>query len=451
MDDREEEFIKRLKATFKVESDEHIQTISSGLLELDKNPDPQARIRILETIYREAHSLKGAARAVSLLEVEKICQSIENIFSLLKKEELDLSPVILDTLLDSVEAVANLISNDESSPVGDLLQRLSSIGSTVTNRLDDSSFKPNRKETHKSSERTQTPNGSMFADIPGQFSEISTPLKFLPKQDEERSNQGDQAPVSFSDVTHPLDVQIKSVVVEAKKSSEASAKSFDSNQPEVSFSKQRTVESNRSPHAETVRIQTNKLDSLLYQVEEMVALKMASNQRVLDLKSVKMILDSHRKRWTNVYPEIRIMRKNSGLYYQKENLKPNLVKLMEFLESNETILKSIDRKLKYLISTAADDARQSSLMIDDLLKDMKSVLMLPSSTILEMFPRVVRELAVSQGKKVRLSIDGGNIEIDRRILEEMKDPLIHLVRNSIDHGLETPSERTRKGKGQEGA
>ena len=85
MDKSEEEFLEKLKATFKLEAAEHIQTISSGLLDLDKGPDPEETALILETIYREAHSLKGAARAVSLRDVEKICQSMETVLILIEK------------------------------------------------------------------------------------------------------------------------------------------------------------------------------------------------------------------------------------------------------------------------------------------------------------------------------------------------------------------------------
>ena len=72
--------------------------------------------------------------------------------------------------------------------------------------------------------------------------------------------------------------------------------------------------------------------------------------------------------------------------------------------------------------------------------------MLPFSVLLETFPKFVRDLAREQGKEVDLLIQGGEVEIDRRILQEIKDPLLHLVRNSIDHGLELPEERVRKKK-----
>ncbi|MBI1982758.1 MAG: response regulator, partial [Acidobacteria bacterium] len=79
-------------------------------------------------------------------------------------------------------------------------------------------------------------------------------------------------------------------------------------------------------------------------------------------------------------------------------------------------------------------------------QDMKKVLMFPFLSLLEGFPKLVRDLSRDRGKKTELSIQGAEIEVDRRILEEVKDSLIHMVRNCIDHGIENPQERSQKGK-----
>ena len=104
-----------------------------------------------------------------------------------------------------------------------------------------------------------------------------------------------------------------------------------------------------------------------------------------------------------------------------------------------------------MLSKAAEND-QSTLtgMTDLLLDDVKKVLMLPFSSLLEIFPKMARDISRSRGKEVELVIRGGEIEIDRRILEAIKDPLIHLVRNSIDHGIEEPNDRLRAGKRERG-
>ena len=76
--------------------------------------------------------------------------------------------------------------------------------------------------------------------------------------------------------------------------------------------------------------------------------------------------------------------------------------------------------------------------------------MLPFATLLTVLPKMVRDLGRDQGKQVALEIHGGEVEIDKRILEEMKDPLIHLVRNALDHGIEKPEARTAQGKPPQG-
>jgi two-component system chemotaxis sensor kinase CheA len=99
------------------------------------------------------------------------------------------------------------------------------------------------------------------------------------------------------------------------------------------------------------------------------------------------------------------------------------------------------------LTTAADHARRSAgTLIDSLLEDAKKLLMLPFSTLFEVFPKLVRDLSRDQGKQVELVIQGSEVEIDKRILEEMKDPLIHLLRNCVDHGIEGSEARKTAGK-----
>ena len=114
-----------------------------------------------------------------------------------------------------------------------------------------------------------------------------------------------------------------------------------------------------------------------------------------------------------------------------------------------SFLTSFEAGLTNLIKAAEYDRRSIAAMVDSLLDDMKKTLTPPFS-FLDRFPRFVRDLSRDAGKEVELNIEGGEIEIDRRILDEMKDPLIHLVRNCIDHGIEMPEDRKNKHKPAKG-
>ena len=84
----EEEYLKRLQAIFQIEAEEHINVLSSGLIELEKNPQNKMSLELIETIFREAHSLKGAARSVNRKDIESICQVLESLFAKLKNKQI---------------------------------------------------------------------------------------------------------------------------------------------------------------------------------------------------------------------------------------------------------------------------------------------------------------------------------------------------------------------------
>src|SRR3989442_6141846 len=114
MSTQEDQFLKSLRATFKVEADEHLQAIAAGLLELEKTSAPEERRRLVETVFRAAHSLKGAARAVNFTEVESICQSLEDVFAAWKRQESNPSPQALDKVHRELDAVSRIIAAPET-------------------------------------------------------------------------------------------------------------------------------------------------------------------------------------------------------------------------------------------------------------------------------------------------------------------------------------------------
>jgi two-component system chemotaxis sensor kinase CheA len=124
--------------------------------------------------------------------------------------------------------------------------------------------------------------------------------------------------------------------------------------------------------------------------------------------------------------------------------------VLEFVEWNDSAIKSLQARLAALARFADLDQRALSSMVETLLRDMRNALMLPFTSLLEGFPKLVRDLSRDRGKEAELVIQGGGVEADRRILEEMKDPLVHLVRNSIDHGIEDPEAREREKKPRRG-
>jgi len=356
-------FMQRLLATFRVEADEHLQTMSSLLIELERpapgtDPTPQ-----LEALFREAHSLKGAARAVNAAEVERLCGAMERVLSSLKRHDTVLSPALFDALHRALDGVARALGG--------------------------------------------TPLGAAAT------SAAVAALEALPKRD--AGAEGARALVA----------------AEPPPATAAAT----------------------APASDTVRIAVSRLEALLVQAEELLAFKFGAEQLAGEMAELGAALAQVRRDAERRAQQVRAMRRaDSGP--QRAASDPvalgrhrrALAQLLESVERDEPQIKTLHDRVAQLERLAAQERRALASRVDSLLEDMKQALMLPFSSLLEGMPKLVRDLAHDRGKEVELELRGTTLEIDRRILEQMKTPLIHLVRNAVDHGIETPEQRRHIGK-----
>ena len=370
MNKKEEEFKKRLLATYKIEASEHLKAISYGLLELEKVKNFKDQVKVVEIIFRETHSMKGASRAVNLRDIETVCNSLENIFGSWKQKRIKPPPKFFDRLHNGIDFMTEVLS----APVIDEVK----IKDHVPKVLD-------------------------------QLTEL-----------ELEQNGGEKK------TTSPQTPKME--------------------QPEIVEKEPRLIQE-KQVTAETVRISKAKLDSLLMQTEEMLSVKLRLIQHSTDLQDIGSILSQLKRGFTKLLQENRSIQqtKKNKTDYQDQELSL-FSKQLETSEKNYDIVKLMENKLSELIKSSEKDQRTVGRMVDNLLVEMREVLMLPFSSLLEIFPKLVRDLTREQGKESELVIEGAENEIDRRILEEMKDPLIHMVRNCIDHGIEKPEERVKNKK-----
>lgn len=382
MSDNDSEFLKRLFDTFKVEAREHLQNICTGLLDLEK-ADQSESLSIIEIVFREVHSLKGAARAVNLVDIEKLCQAMESVFSALRKATLRPTTELFDLLQQAVDILNQLLVSTEPEHL--------SHGRIVSRELI-----------------------SMLESISSQ--ELSTAEK-----------------PTVEKIANPRENK-KAQDIEPDKAP-AGAK------PKLHFM------------PDTVRVSTEKLSSLLMQSEEMLSAKLTVHQQAIDLRKATADFGNWNKQWLKTLPyvqQVKTALNHSSLIGGGESSNGltagDTDRILDFLDWNERFVVAIKERYEAETVSLERNGRTLGGMVDNLLDDVKKVLMFPFSSLLEILPKVVRDLAKSNKKSIELSLIGGEIEIDKRILEEMKDPLIHLLRNCIDHGIEMPEERKKKNK-----
>ena len=396
-------------ATFKVEAEEHLQTIASRLVELETTEDESAQSSIIEIVFREAHSLKGAARAVNLADVETICQSMETIFSAMKRRKLNVSSEVCDALHAAVDVLAGMLADDGArstarAGLSSALQRLAHLekgqpGETVT------------KDTSI---------------------EIAPAVPVHQQVDEERLNGGDLS---------------GGVIVEKREESKEqrapALKTQEAPRIEPSAGKETQAA------ARTIRIETSKLDSLLLQAEELVSVKLTMKQCSNDLEQILLMFECWKQRWARIHPDAGSLRRSLERTAETNGKSPvasRLVALLDFLKWNDEQIKCVGSASAHVAATVDHERRALGGMADNLLEEIKKVFMTPVSSLLETFPKLVRDLSHDLTKEVDLVLEGGEIEISRRILEQLKDPLIHIIRNSIDHGIENVEGRIKARK-----
>ncbi len=357
MTTQQEEFLKQLQAIFKVEAAEHLQAITAGLLDLEKSPAPEQQRQIVETVFRAAHSLKGAARAVDFTEIESLCQTLEDVFAAWKQGQSDSSVAALDSLHRTLDAIASAMS---APPAAE--------GATAS--------------------------PAVF-DPPGR-----------PPQAPTAGDPQEPAPAPAT-----------------------------------------TNEDFSAP--QTVRVDVAKLEARLVEAAEMLGVKLSARQRAQDSRELAQRLTAWRDECAAVEPQLRALRRaldrtETGGAHPSSSA--GLTRLLAFVDWNLDQVKAMQGEATALSQAAQQDLHVIGKRLDDLLEASKKLLLLPFATLSAALPKLVRDLCRDQGKEAELIVHGKNIEIEKSILEEMKDPLIHLLRNSIDHGIETAAERTRCGK-----
>ncbi|MGD9579930.1 MAG: Hpt domain-containing protein [Vampirovibrionia bacterium] len=203
----------------------------------------------------------------------------------------------------------------------------------------------------------------------------------------------------------------------------------------------------------TLRVDTRKLDQLVAQVGELIVAKIKAKERLIDIERLLNYVEDWQREWSKSKTSFKSHEKK----YLKAAFMPEGTSIytpgkdsQAVVRENSDRLANLANYLNMLYRNIQEDDTRLSLIIAELEDKIKNVRLLPLATIFNIYPRTVRDMARQQNKQIELDIRGSETTVDKKIIEEIKSPLVHLLRNAIDHGFETPEERTRKGKNPTG-
>lgn len=379
-----DDFKKELLAAFHAEAEEHLAAIGAGLQALEKegalSADEQAAT--VETIYRDAHSLKGAARAVDLPGVGAVCQALEGLFSAWKNRRLAIAAGAFPPAYAALDVVHNFIASgqDEAAVAG---------------------LQP---------EKWIQPLEQLVAGLPAAGAAApAPPSPPLPPEPAPPSRE----PAATAPAAVPPAAPVQ--------------------------------------QGGTLRVAAAKLDRIMRQAEELLMAKQDAARHARTLRELLERIRLDAGEWEKFLPELRALQRRVTQSGQAAaTAERDGGRLQEAALRYVDGFKDVAESVEAAARAAEDDHRALARMADDLLDGAKDVLMVPASTVFQGLPHMVREIARSLGKEVDFIMAGQDLEIDRRILEEMKDPMRHLLRNAVDHGIEPPEVRRREGKPERG-
>lgn len=367
---------------FQADSHEHIQKIEAGILELEKNPKDAD---LLKGIFREAHSMKGAAGLLGLKEIESITHVLEDQLGKASKGYAEYRPEDADRIYYALDQLRLLVDEacTGSKANVDLKKTIDILNGTV-------SINGEPVPAHDSNEKDPSRESNTPAQgKPGTISAPSLPARTdattTVKPRESSPRPASQAPEKK---------------VEAPKSSNTPG-------PGGKFK------------IDTMRVDPAKLDSLLGYSGELTVTKNRIQKRAQEIMELNLMFEDFTKLWKGL----------SGIGKEEKRKWDNLVQRLSGLK-----VKSIQ------------DSAKLDLIAGKIEEGIQNVRLLPLSSVFDIFPRTVRDISRELSKEVYLTLEGGQVTADKLVIEELKDPLMHLVRNSLDHGIETRDDREKAGK-----
>ncbi|MGG3913121.1 chemotaxis protein CheW [Rossellomorea vietnamensis] len=423
------------------ESKENLQTCNEQLLELEKNPED---LTIVNEIFRSAHTLKGMSATMGYEDLANLTHKMENVLDAIRNEKIKVSPEILDVVFKSVDDLEAMVfsiadGGDGKRDVTEVVAMLEAIekGESLHAALVDSEVAATAETAERQTssmqyeafeqtviEQSQEQGFRCFEisvslredcllkaarvymvfEVLGKLGEV---IKSLPTVDQLEEEQFDQsfviAVVSKEDAVH-----IESAVRKVSEVDEVSVVELSS----LHLENQNKVE---NAHTEPVQKEVEEKGKETSKPAGNVTKQSNSSNKTIRVNIERLDV------LMNLFEELVIDR---GRLEQ-------ISKDLNNPELNETV-------------------ERMTRISGDLQNIILNMRMVPVETVFNRFPRMVRQLARDLNKKIELEIIGAETELDRTVIDEIGDPLVHLIRNALDHGIEMPELRVKNGKPEQG-
>ena len=415
------------------ESDAHIQSLNDCVLELENDPDNQD---IMNEMFRSAHTLKGMAGTMGYDSLAKLTHKMENVFDLLKKETIKADARSIGLIFDCLDSISAIVEDLREGGEGDLdvaelVVRLNAVSEGDSD----------------SSTTEQLPSES--------DDNFNSQLHFIDESDvsviESAAAEGYQAYVVTVKIEETSGMKNARVFLVMSKLDQQGEVLYSEPDPETlekeDFGSIFKVVLLTQADAETVKeaaLNNSEIEDVLvkpFEIGDVVSKETPVQAEIIEMKPTEEAGATKKE----------AKKKNTAkAAHANQTVRVDITKLDDFLNAvselliYRTRLESIsqDNHIKEMDEPLEQFARITTELQDLVLK----IRLQPVSTVMTNFPRMIRDLGNDLGKNFNLVIEGGETELDRTVVSELGEPLIHLIRNAADHGVEMPDRRQELGK-----
>ena len=456
---------------------ELIDSLNENFIELEKNPGDK---EILNTIFRAAHTVKGSAGFLGFQNIVELAHSAENILNKLRQGEISLTSEMTDYLLKTMDTLRSMIitvsetgiEGEPSEGNAGLIKKLDELSEGVAGRraesdapsIQASAGSPTAAAPVANAEKTADSSSNMqAADIPACGGQSSAPVSHEPEspsssksEKDGASSSGKKKARSLGDILLEDNLISKEELEQIYKEKEEEEHKFkevssESEVPEISveeiphpsvsgevssaaFGEDGGIKEEKPAVAETKKEPVNPVS----------AMPAGFAPKPVAQKPVPVTVAAHQAEIKETTIRVDIERLDNVM-----NLVGELV-----LARNRLFNISSKLEIKYadddLSSALAQVVAGLNLVTTDLQLAVMKTRMQPVKKVFSKFPRMVRDLSRELGKDMELLIYGEETELDKSVIEEIGDPLVHLIRNSVDHGIEDKEARKAAGKPERG-
>lgn len=423
---------------FLTEAQEQLQVLEKELLELEKSPTDDR----LQVIFRAAHTLKGSSRAMGFSFFAELTHEMENILDQLRQHTLSISPVIADSLLACSDMLA---------------QMAESIGEGQGDKIDCAELLATLKEIGGSSESSPAATSGTTLHVEHG---IAAPSEGFPSTIGSEHDEALLVASQHSKIWHAKFRLTKDCVMKYVRAFMAISLVQDSGEILVCQPTSEALEEEAfETDFEIVFTFPGDIDQLRSEFKNISELEDAwlNEWKPASKSSEAAIAPVLKSETAAPAPDASPAKKvESGQTVRVDVARlDSLMNLVGELVIDRTRIARIGSDLSNklrdpLVEALSETVGHIARITSDLQDQIMKARMMPIESVFNRFPRVVRDLAKKLDKKIELEIFGGETELDRSVIEVIGDPLLHMLRNSVDHGIESPAERVAAGKPESG-